>query len=84
MINARGQFKGYQADAEQVRKTVDQDIRGLGNSWYGTARNAYDVVIDAWLADYQRMVNAPLTELLNWFDKAIEGLGTVEEENTQN
>jgi uncharacterized protein YukE len=75
-------------DTKQTRnrcaKTVDQDIRGLGNSWYGTARNAYDVVIDAWLADYQRMVNAPLTELLNWFDRAIEGLGTVEEENTQN
>lgn len=79
---ALAQFRDLESQAESVRTTVDTSVRGIGASWYGPAATAYNAEIDAWTADYQRMVAQPMTALLNWFQQMIVIMEQVEAENT--
>ncbi|GHJ46937.1 hypothetical protein Cs7R123_42790 [Catellatospora sp. TT07R-123] len=79
---ALSEFQQYSAQVEAIRKTVDGSIRGIGNSWYGPARNSYNNVVDQWLADYQSTVNAPLQNLIVWFGQMIETMETAEAQNS--
>ncbi|GAA1390790.1 hypothetical protein GCM10009661_82540 [Catellatospora chokoriensis] len=76
------QFRELEQEAEQVRNAVDGGVRGIGNSWYGQARTAYNAEIDNWLADYQRMVAQPMTQLTNWFQQMIVIMEDVEAQNS--
>lgn len=79
--SALGQFQELEQQAIAVRTTVDTTVRGIGASWYGPARNAYNVEIDNWLSDYQRMVADPMTALLSWFRNMIQIMQQVEADN---
>ncbi len=79
---AKAEFLALQGRAEAIRTTVDTSVRGIGSSWYGAARDAYNAEINLWIDDYQTNVNAPMNNLLLWFDNMIEIMRGVEVANT--